>query len=127
MAALTNAQIQEIKNRLGYGNLTALALPYIETALVFETVVQQNLDDFGSNYILTIILPALQAIDTQIAAEITRFQAQELVGEVILDAPGRMREHLKLVEAQDFWIGRLSETVRVARAPKRSSTSSEVY
>ncbi len=117
-------EIQEIKNRLGYGNLTALALPYIDVALVFETVVQNNTDAFGEGYVRDQLLPQIRQVETDIFAARTKYVATEIDGEVKVDP----QMHQKYVRLREWLLDRLAETLKVPRARMRSLSSSvEVY
>lgn len=108
--ALTTAEIQECKFRLGYGNLTFLARPYFDIALVFEDVVQQNVDTtFGEPYLRSTIFPNLQQLDIDIMNCRTRFQASALVGEVILNP----KELDRLLDLRYFWTDQLSNLIKV--------------
>lgn len=111
-APLTDDEIAEIKNRLGYGSITASALPWIETALAFEQVVQQNVNGWGANYIRETILPNLRQLDDDIFAARSRYKAARLEGEITLNP----REHEMLVGQRGYWLDRLAETVRIPRA-----------
>lgn len=122
--ALTDTQIQTVKNLMGYGNLTVLALPYIDVAVVFETVVQNNLDAYGENYLTATILPNVAQLDLDIMNARARYQADELVGEVKLNK----NEHERLLTLREYWIDRLAETIRIPRAARVGTTSGmEVY
>lgn len=137
--AFSDSDIQEIKNRLGYGNLTELALPYIDVALVFETVVQNNTDAFGMARVSTVILPQLRALDGgstdatggQIAASRKRYGVKELVGDVVFDtggAGGGRTQLDSLLAEKEYWISELEATVRIPRARKLTSGSSvDIY
>src|SRR6185503_3220957 len=123
--SLTAPEIQTVKNLMGYGNVTALALPYIDVALVFETVIQNDLDAYGEGYIRSTILPNVAQLDIDIFNARTRYQADELVGEVKLNK----NEHDRLLTLREYWIDRLSDTIRVPRAPRTGNASGmmEVY
>lgn len=108
-APLTDAEIQEIKQRLGYGSMTVGAFPYIATAPVFETVIKQNVNDYGIGYVRGTVLPNLRQIDTDIQDARARYKASRLEGEVTLNP----REHADLVGLRRFWVQELSSTVRV--------------
>lgn len=107
-APLTDAEIQEIKQRLGYGSMTALALPYIETALLFETVIQQNVNDYGIGYIRNTVLPNLRQLESDIFTARARLKALR-VGSISSN-PDEIR---KLERQEQYWLRKLSSTVRV--------------
>jgi hypothetical protein len=115
----TARETQAMKNRLGYGNVTVLALPYVDVALVFETVVQNNVDAYGESYVRDTILPNLTTLDGDIMAARKRYQADELVGEIKLNKD----EHERLLVLREFWIGELESTIKVGRARKMSNPS----
>lgn len=123
--ALTDTEIQTVKRLMGYGSMTALALPYIETATIFETVVQANLNAEGESYIRATILPNVAQLELDIFNARSRYQADELVGEVKLNK----NEHERLLALREYQIDRLAETIRIPRAVKlgRSGGSMEVY
>ena len=126
--ALTDSEIQEVKNRMGYGSMTSLALPYIDTALVFETVVQQNLNTYGESYIRVTVLPNLRQLDIDIFAARTRFGIKELVGDVVFDTETANRQLTQLGELKQTWRKELAKTVRIPLAddPGQGRTA-EVY
>jgi hypothetical protein len=112
--ALSNTEIQTVKNLMGYSNMTTLALPYIDVALVFETVVQNDLDAYGEGYIRATILPNLAQLDLDIMSARSRYKADELVGEIKLNK----QEHERLLTLREYWLDRLAETIRIPRAGK---------
>jgi hypothetical protein len=128
---LTDEEIQKVKNYMGYGSMTALALPYLEWAPIFELVVQKNLNDFGITYIRSTILVNLAKIDTVLDPTGTTAQAfgiKELVGDVVFDTDPKGRALTQVQDLRDYWIERLSETVRIPRAvPLNPGMTSEVY
>lgn len=125
---LTATEIQTVKNLMGYGNVTALALPYIDVELVFETVIQNDLDAYGESYIRSTILPNIAQLDTDIYTARTRYGIKELVGDVVFDTAPSNRQHSQLMELREYWINRLAETIRVPRARTVSNSSSvDVY
>lgn len=109
----------QVRRALGYGNLLASARPYFDIQLVFEDVVQDNLDPaWGEGYIRNTILPEILAIEQQIIDSRLRAMATELVGELKLDADKELRtmqSHL------DYWKNELSSMLRIPRAPRPSS------
>lgn len=110
--ALTDAELQEIKQRLGYPSMLRTALPYMQTALVFEDVVKNNVDDYGIGWIRNTILPQLRLIDVALGGDDLAFdKVVEVVGEVKLD----MEQKLQLTKARrSYWLRELSTTVNVA-------------
>jgi hypothetical protein len=111
--ALTAAELAQVKFILGYGNLTALARPYFDIALVFEDVVVQALDTYwAEGYVRNTVLVNYFALDAQIASSATRLQATELVGDLKLDA---RRELAGLQDLKDFWADELSRCIKVPR------------
>jgi hypothetical protein len=137
--AFSDPEIQEIKNRLGYGNLTELALPYVDVALVFETVVQNNTDAYGEARVRTVILPNLRTLDGGstdatggiIAKARTRYGIKELVGDVVFDtggASGGETQFDGILREKEYWISELESTVKVPRARKLTNGQGcEVY
>jgi hypothetical protein len=119
MTTFTDAQTQEIKQRMGYGSLTQLAQPYLDTALVFEEVVQANTNDYGIMYVTTTVLPNLQALDTTMAPSsgiTTRMQANSVGGGASQVTINRS-ELGELLRLREFWLNELASTIRIARAP----------
>lgn len=110
---LQPAEIQQCKSLLGYPNVVIQANPIIGTARVFEDILQQYADDYGIGYIRNTILPNINAIETQIQAARTRYQAARLEGEVTLNP----NEHRQLVRLRNFWITRLEEVSGIKRYP----------
>lgn len=126
--ALSDTEIQTVKNLMGYGNVTALALPYIDVALAFETVIQNDLDAYGEGYIRSTILPNVAQLDTDIQTARTRYGIKELVGDVVFDTDPSNRQHAQLLALREYWIDRLAETIRIPRAGKPGRASSmDVY
>lgn len=126
--ALTPTETQTVKNWMGYGNLTVLALPYIDVAVVFETVVQNNLDAYGEGYIRSTILVNLAQLDVDIMNARKRFGIKELVGDVVFDTSTANRQLSQLMELREYWINRLAETIRIPRAKRIDNSSSvDIY
>lgn len=125
--ALTDTEIQTVKNLLGYGSMTPLALPYLEYAPIFEQVVQQNLNAFGETYIRSTILPNVADLDVKLQNAAIRYGIKELVGDAVLDTSPSNTQHAQLLRLRGYWLDRLSETVRIPRANKPSSAVMEVY
>lgn len=114
--ALSPAEMQQVRRALGYGNLLASARPYFDIELVFEDVVQQNLDTtWAEGYIRNTILPEILSIEQQVIQSRSRLLATELVGEVKLDAE---KEFRGLMSHADYWRDNLSEILRIPRADK---------
>jgi len=108
--ALTAAQVQQCKHWLGYGNLTAVAIPYFDISLVFEEVIATNLEQtWAEPYLTNTILPNLLQLDIDIMACRTRFQALVLVGDVELNP----KEMDRLLDLQWYWIKQLSSTIKI--------------
>ena len=137
MSTFTTDEIQEIKGRLGYGNLTANARPYFDIAMVFEDIVQNFTDDYGIARVRTVILPQLRTLDGgstdgtggQIAAARKRYGIKELVGDVVFETGSTGRTQFDGLLAEiEFWTCELESTLKVKRAPRlRDSSSVEVY
>lgn len=139
MSSFTDAETQEIKGRLGYGNLTANARPYFDIARVFEDIVQNFTDDYGIARVRTVILPQLRALDGGstdatggvLAHARTRYGIKELVGDVVFDtggAGGGMNQFDSLLREIEYWTQQLESTLKVKRAPKlHRGSSCEVY
>lgn len=112
---LTDAELQEIKQRMGYPAMTRAAYPYMQLALIFETAVRGNVDDYGIGWIRNTILPQLRLIDTALGGDDLAFdKVIEVVGDVKLD----MRQKMALAKArQRYWLQQLSTTIGVALGP----------
>jgi hypothetical protein len=123
--ALSTAEIQQCKFWLGYSNLLASARPYFDIALVFEDVVQQNLDPtWGEGYVRNTILPNLMQIETTIQQQVLlQCQATELVGEVKIDAEYAFRS---LTRVSEYWKDQLSMVLKIPRAPAPGGGTDEV-
>jgi hypothetical protein len=119
---LSQAELEQCKFYLGYGNLTARAIPFFDIAVTFEDVVQKNLDiTWAEGYVRGTILVNLSALDAQLQAQIVlQAQATELVGDVKIDAMNAFRS---LTTLREFWIDRLSDTVMVPRLNRSNSQS----
>lgn len=120
--ALSQAELEQCKLYLGYGNLTAMARPYVDVAIVFEDVVQKNLDlTWAEGYVRNTLLVNLAAIDVQLQTQVVlQAQATELVGEVKLDAAKAFRSLYRL---RDYWIDRLSDVLMVPRVDKQATSA----
>lgn len=114
--ALSQAELEQVKFYLGYGNLSALARPYFDIAVTFENVVQKSLDTtWAEGYVRTTLLANIAAIEVQIQQQVLlQAQATELVGEVKIDAQYAMQS---LVALQNHWIDKLSSAIKVPRVP----------
>ncbi len=122
--SLRPTEIQAVRNYLGYSSITALALPYLDVALVFEQVVQNNLDSFGESMIRDRLLPQIRQVEDDIFAARTKYVASEVDGEVKIDP----MMHSRYTRLREWLIDRLSETVQVPRARLRSRSSGcDVY
>ena len=110
--AFTTAEIREIKQRLGYGNMTLGAAPYFEVTAVFEDVVAAYTDAYGEGYVRDTVLVALRLIDTGLSPSTFLGRRKALkVKDVELNP-----HELDDIEAlRDWWLDRLSETLGVAR------------
>lgn len=105
----------QVRRALGYGNLLASARPYFDIQLVFEDVVQDNLDPaWGEGYIRNTILPEILSIEQQIIQSRSRLKVTELTGEAKLDAE---KEFRGLMSHLDYWKNELSTMLRIPRAP----------
>lgn len=116
-------ELQQIRNWMGYGNITRLALPYIDTAPVFEVVVQNNLDEFGEKVIREKWIPQITQVETDIFEARRRYKVLEIPGDVKLNE----KEHRRLLELRSWLIDRLAETIRVPRAKLKGSSRMELY
>lgn len=122
--SLRPIEIQEIKNKLGYSNLTTSALPYVDVLLALEQFVQNNLDAYGETYIRETLLPNIRQLETDIFNVRTKVVASEVDGEVKIDP----RVIDKLQGLRSWWIDRLSETVRCPRAEQLARRSApDIY
>ncbi|TXH41899.1 MAG: hypothetical protein E6Q97_36655 [Desulfurellales bacterium] len=111
MASFSNAEIQEIKNYLGYGNLTADARPYFDIAMTFEDVIQTNVDDWGKTYVTGTILVNIRACDTAMApSALTPRMTFEVGCEGARPNPNELKDLNRL---RSHWIGLLSQTLKV--------------
>lgn len=120
--ALSQSELEKCKFILGYGNLTALARPYFDVAIVFEDVVQKTLDiTFAEGYVRSTIIVNYFALDAQIQSSATRLQATELVGDLKIDARNELRG---LIDLKDYWANELSKTLKIPRVPRPGSASS---
>ena len=118
--ALTQAELQQAKFFLGYTNLLVSARPYLDIALVFEDVVQGNLDPtFGEPFVRNTILPNLTALLNQYQTQaMLQSQATELVGSVKIDGEKGLRI---LMGALDYWKDQLSLCIGVPRTDRHRS------
>jgi hypothetical protein len=123
--ALSQAELEQCKFWLGYGNLTALARPYFDIAVVFEDVVQKTLDvTWAEGYVRNTILVNLTALDVQLQAQIVlQAQATELVGDVKIDAMNAFRS---LTTLSEYWKDQLSAVLKVPRVNAPGGTSIEL-
>lgn len=109
---------------MGYGNLLASARPYFDIQLIFEDVVQQNLDTaWAEGYIRNNILPEILAIEAQISESKCRLKATEVANEVKFDAEKEFRGLMNLLE---FWKNELSIILRIPRADKPGHGSDSI-
>ena len=122
--ALSQAEIFQMKHYLGYTAVTALARPYFDIALVFEDVIQRYMDPaWGEGYLRNTILANLLQLDTDIMNCRTRFQANELVGDVKLNP----KELERLQDLRCFWIEELSRITGVPQVRTSGSGDMEVW
>lgn len=123
--ALNQAELEQCKYWLGYGNLTALARPFFDIAVVFEDVVQKTLDTtWAEGYVRNTILANLLATDVQIQNQtVLLSQATELVDEVKIDAEKELRVLQRL---SDYWINRLSYALKVPRVQMSTSVGNTI-
>ena len=116
-APITDAEIQEIKLRMQYGGMTALAFPYLETALLFEDVIQNNLNDYTIGWIRNTALPALRAAEAKLSGDTTpgllsRTKFLRIDGEITYDT----REQKRLIANYRYWLRQLAFAIRTAIA-----------
>lgn len=121
MASLTDAEIQEIKYHLGYGALGIGSLPYIQGTLIFEQVVQQNLNDFGVNRIRNTVLPNIRQLETDLYEGRDRYGVKELVGDLVFDTEAGRTAYDRLLAQKEYWIDDLEKLTRVPRARPASA------
>lgn len=122
--ALSPSEMQQIRRALGYGNLLASARPYFDIQLIFEDVVQQNLDPaWGEGYIRGTILPEILNIELQVINSRSRLKVTELVNEIKLDAE---KEFRGLMNHLDFWKNELSTMLCIPRVPRRGYGSDTI-
>lgn len=121
--ALSQAEMQQCRFWLGYTNLLASARPYFDIALVFDDVVQSNLDPaWGEGYLRGTVLPNLIATESALQSQVLlQVQATELVGDVKLDSANAQRV---LQNQIDYWKDQLSATLGVPRADRDSKSNS---
>ena len=121
--ALTDTEIEMCRHYLGYNNLTSAANPWVDTVLVFEDVVQQNVRPWTEEQVRSVVLPNLQVLDQEIMDARANFAATELVGEVKLND----KQMDKLLDLRDFWIDELSKMLGVSvRYPQGGSNGIEL-
>jgi hypothetical protein len=120
--SLSQAELQRCRFWLGYTNLLASARPYFDIELVFEDVVQGNLDPaWGEGYVRNTVLPNLDAVDCSIQTQVLlQSQATEIVGEMKLDAGAAFRN---LVNLSEYWKDQLSACLGVPRADRTGNRS----
>jgi hypothetical protein len=123
--ALSQAELEQCKFWLGYGNLTALARPYFDIAVVFEDVVQKTLDlTWAEGYVRGTILPNLIAVDAQIQNQvIIQAQATELVGEFKMDSEKAFRA---LTRLSSYWKNQLALVLKVPRVDSDLNQASSI-
>jgi hypothetical protein len=129
--ALSPEEVLLCKNYLGYSNMTALANPYMDTAVMFEQIVQMYTDKVGEDIVSSQLLPQI----TQVRKDIFAARSRYKVGEVPGDYKQNPMEHRKLLELLEWLLNELSKTLGVPRAKRRDgsftgstgSSSSEVY
>jgi hypothetical protein len=119
--ALTDAEIQEIKNYLGYSSLTVLARPYFDIAAVFESVVQQNVNDWGVTYIRNTVLPNIRTAETKLAPSTLTDDMQIIQVDEVKFSENTLRNY---TAAREWWIDRLAETIKVPRVKMRKQSAS---
>jgi hypothetical protein len=116
--ALSPSEMQQVRRALGYGNLLASARPYFDIQLIFEDVVQQNLDPaWGEGYIRTTILPEILNIELQVISSRQKLGVLELTGDAVIDGEQEFRGLSNLLE---FWKNELSLILRIPRADRPS-------
>jgi hypothetical protein len=121
--SLSPSELMQLKNVLGYGNLTALALPYVDVALMFETVIEGNLDLEGESLIRQ-YLGEITQVESDIFTTRQYFGVKK-VDEIELD-PSQQAQQLR--ELRSWLVQRCSETCKVPIARKQNRGSCvEVY
>jgi hypothetical protein len=110
-AALTTAEIEQCKGWLGYPQVTIAANPIIGTSRIFEDVLQQYAGDQLIGWIRNYFIVNMTQLDTDIFSARTRYQADELVGEVKLNK----QEHGRLVNLRDWMVGQFEEKTGIKR------------
>ena len=119
--SLSTAEMQQVRRALGYGNLLASARPYFDIQLIFEDVVQQNLDTtWAEGYIRATILPEILNIEQQMITSRQKLGVLELTGDAKIDGEQEFRG---LYNLMNYWKNQLSDILRIPRAdlPGRSS------
>jgi hypothetical protein len=109
-AALSDAEIQQCKNLLGYPNVLLQANPIIGTSRVFEDILQKYADDYGIGYIRNTILVNITQLETELQATRSRFKVSQ--AEEFTQNPDEMRKYKQL---REFWIKRLEQTTGIKR------------
>ena len=96
--SLSTAEMQQVRRALGYGNLLASARPYFDIQLIFEDVVQQNLDTtWAEGYIRATILPEILNIEQQMITSRQKLGVLELTGDAKIDGEEEFRGLFKLM------------------------------
>lgn len=114
--ALSTAEMQQVRRALGYGNLLASARPYFDIQLIFEDVVQQNLDTtWAEQYIRNTILPEILGIEAQLQESRCRLKATAVPNQLIWDAE---KEFRGLMAHNEYWRNELSLILRIPRADR---------
>ena len=122
--ALSQSELQACKFFLGYTNMLISARPYLDIAVVFEDVVQGNLDPtFGEPFVRNTALPNLTALLNQYQAQaMLQSQATELVGSVKIDG----EKALRIIDrALDYWKDQLSLCIGVPRTDRHRSDGAQ--
>ena len=109
--ALTTDETEELKYWLNYGNLTTVAVPYFDIALVFEDVVAPNLSSWAETQVRAIFV-TLRTIEPKVTEQLDRRQAKSVdAGDIVLNE----RELDDILRAMDYWVRKLEQVTMVAR------------
>lgn len=106
--AFSTTELSQIKYFLDYGNLTMLARPYFDVALIFEDIIKNFTDTWGEGFVRSTILPNLSSLETSIMA------ASVLTVATKVDEVTRNPAHLdELIAHRQFWVGRLESLLKL--------------
>lgn len=119
---LTDDEIEELKFWLGYTNVTAVAIGYIDFPAVFETVIKPNMSDFALIRIRTIIFPNLRQIEQDIMDARERYQADKAKTIVL-----NKQEHERLLTLKGFFVAELETMTGIKSKSGGGGSVLEVY